>query len=81
VVTATTGGYIFGAIFDEMLAGLASIQIIPIIVNPIIIGIPYRSEVIAIVIGVIEQTATRVSCISIIRTIPTINRAMNVFHV
>jgi hypothetical protein len=76
--TTVTSGNIIGSVFNEMLAGFASTP--PIIINPIIISIPHCGEVIAIAIGVIEQTAARVSLIGIIRAIPTINGAVNVLH-
>ena len=51
-----------------------------IIICVIIIFIPHRCEIIAIVEWVFQRTHTRLRIVCVVRTIPTIYRAMIMFH-
>lgn len=53
---------------------------VPIIVVVIIFRVPKCGKIIAIFHRIFQQTPTRMTLIRVVRTIPTIDRTMNVFH-
>ena len=50
------------------------------VTDVIVIGVPHRSEVIALVHGVFKGTLARDRTVAVVRTVPPIHRAVDVSH-
>jgi hypothetical protein len=66
-----------GVLFVPISAGFAGV---PIIIHPIIAHIPKDSKIVAFCDRVRKGTSARVSLVRVVRTVPTIDRAVNVLH-
>ena len=78
IFTTVTASHLVGRVLVSIVASGTTSALI--VTDVIIIGVPEDSEVVALIHGVVQCTLARDGTVAVVRTVPTIHRAVDVSH-